>query len=39
LKELGLVLSDVFRMADGGYRGEITREQFMGTVSKLKANL
>ena len=39
VKQLGLALGDIFRMADSTYRGEVTREQFMTTVSKLKANL
>lgn len=39
LKEMGLVLGDVFRMADGDYEGEITKEQFMRTVVRLRANL
>lgn len=39
LKEMGLALGDLFRMADSSYEGEITKEQFMVTVAKLKANL
>lgn len=39
IKEIGLSLGDIFRMADSAYRGEITKEQFMTTVSKIKANL
>jgi hypothetical protein len=39
IKDMGLSLGDVFRMADSTYHGEITKEQFMGTVAKIKANL
>ena len=39
LKDMGLSLGDIFRMADSSYQGEITKEQFMFAVSKLKANL
>lgn len=39
MKEIGLSLGDVFRMADSAYRGEITKEQFMNAVSRIKANL
>ena len=39
LKDMGLVLGDLFRMADSSYEGEITKEQFMVTVAKLTANL
>lgn len=36
---MGLVLGDVFRMADCHYEGEINKEQFMRTIMKLKANM
>jgi Ca2+-binding EF-hand superfamily protein len=39
LKEMGLNLGDIFRMADFGYLGEITKEQFMKTIMRLKSNL
>ena len=38
-KEMGLVLGDVFRMADATYEGEITKECFMRTVGKLKTDI
>lgn len=36
LKRMGLLLEDLFRMADYQYQGEITKEQFMKVVSQLK---
>lgn len=39
LKEMGLVLGDVFRMADAHYAGEVTREQFMKCMLAIKAGL
>ncbi len=38
-KEMGMSLGDLFRMADYGYEGEITREQFMNTIARIKANI
>lgn len=34
-----MVLGDVFRMADYSYEGEISKEQFMKTILKLKAGI
>lgn len=39
MKEMGLLLADVFRMADSNYEGEITKEQFMKTILRLRSNL
>jgi Ca2+-binding EF-hand superfamily protein len=39
MKEMGLLLVDVFRMADSNYEGEITKEQFMKTILRLRSNL
>ncbi len=39
LREIGISLGDIFRMADSNYEGEITKEQFMQTVAKIKANV
>ena len=39
LREMGLTLGDVFRMADATYAGEVTREQFVWCITKIKANL
>lgn len=39
LKDMGLSLGDIFRMSDSRYEGEVTKQQFMGTITKLKANL
>lgn len=39
MKDMGLLLVDVFRMADGNYEGEITKEQFMKTIMRLCSNL
>lgn len=36
---MGLILEDLFRMADSRYQGEITKEQFMKVVSQLKIEL
>lgn len=36
---MGLVLGDLFRMADDSYEGEITKEQFMKTAYRLKTDL
>ena len=38
-KEMGLLLADLFRMADSNYEGEITKEQFMRTILRLRSNL
>jgi hypothetical protein len=34
---MGLDLEDLFRMADSNYAGQISKEQFMKTTTKLKA--
>lgn len=39
LKRMGLMLEDIFRMADSKYEGELNKEQFMRVVSKLKTDL
>lgn len=36
---MGLALGDVFRMADHDYEGEITKEQFMKTILRLKTTI
>ena len=37
LKHLGLTLSDIFRMADSNYEGQINKEQFTKTILRLRA--
>ena len=36
---MGMVLGDVFRMADHAYEGQIAKQQFMKTIMRLKSNL
>jgi Ca2+-binding EF-hand superfamily protein len=36
---MGLVLSDVFRMADAQYEGEINKEQFIKSMFRLRTQL
>ncbi len=36
---MGLVLGDVFRMADSEYAGEISKEQFFRTIGLIKVDI
>ena len=38
-KDMGMVLGDVFRMADFNYEGQIGKQQFMNTIMRLKSSL
>ena len=39
LKQMGLTLGDVFRMADTTYEGQINKSQFVNSISHLKADI
>jgi Ca2+-binding EF-hand superfamily protein len=39
VKQMGLVLGDLFRMADAKYDGQITKGMFMKVISGLKSDL
>ncbi len=39
MKQMGLSLSDIFRMADAQYEGQINKEQFLKVVNQLKADI
>ena len=36
---MGLVMGDIFRMADSNYEGAITKEQFMKTMMNTKVDI
>lgn len=39
LKQMGITLADLFRMADAQYQGQINKGQFLKVVNQLKADI
>ena len=39
MKQMGLSLGDIFRMADAQYEGQINKAQFLKVVNQLKADI
>ncbi len=39
MKQMGMSLSDIFRMADATYEGQINKGQFLKVVNQLKADI
>ena len=39
MKQMGLSLADIFRMADSNYEGQINKGQFLKVVNKLKTDI
>lgn len=39
LKQMGITLGDLFRMADSQYEGQINKGQFLKVVNQLKADI
>ena len=39
MKQMGLGLTDIFRMADAQYEGQINKGQFLKVVNQLKADI
>lgn len=39
MKQMGLTLADIFRMADAQYEGQINKGQFLKVISQLKADI